>query len=183
MVRRLALITSRQQRLPVIHSIYLPSITTSNIRNASSTLGLRIRRALPQNSGLPDFAALAIPRTIKHEKAYTPSSFTPLAQERKTVLIIGSSIAGTVLALQPLTHPVLRSRYGPVVFDSSANLPNFQIPRDTIFSHSEGQTGAVKTLTKQAMWPNRQSELGSGLDGISQNTERISMYRQLFFGP
>ncbi|KAF4970743.1 hypothetical protein FZEAL_9977 [Fusarium zealandicum] len=37
----------------------------------------------------------------------------------RTVAIIGSAIAGPTLALQILTHPILRRRFTPLLFDSS----------------------------------------------------------------
>lgn len=39
---------------------------------------------------------------------------------RKTIAIIGSAIAGPTLALQILSHPVLRSAFRPVLFDQAA---------------------------------------------------------------
>ena len=184
MIRRLAglpslrLSPTRQQHFPIIQFKYLPSVPTGqivSIRKYAYTNG----RTLPQTSESP--ADLAIPRTMQ-DKLLT-SNFGHLVPERKTVLIIGGSIAGAVLALQLLTHPILRSKYRPIIFDSAATLPNLGSPNDTVSSHPEGQTGAAVALTKQAMWPLRQLGLGLELDEISQNTERISMYRQPFFGP
>lgn len=120
---------------------------------------------------------------MDRNKAYPDSISMPLAQERKTVLIIGSSIAGTVIALQILKHPALRSQYRPILFDSAFTLPNLGGPEDATSSHPAGQSGAAVALTKQAMWPLRQLELGPELDEISQNTECIAMYRRPFFGP
>ncbi|KAI4212344.1 MAG: hypothetical protein LQ351_004914 [Letrouitia transgressa] len=59
-------------------------------------------------------------------------------------------------------------------------MPNFNnaSSADTI-----GQSGAAVALTKQAMHPLRNLDLGPELEEISQNTELISIYRQPFFGP
>lgn len=38
---------------------------------------------------------------------------------RKTIAIIGAAIAGPTLALQILTHPLLRARYRPLLFDAA----------------------------------------------------------------
>lgn len=129
---------------------------------------------MSQSSGSHAFADMAAPQTMQ---AYTTLSSTTMEREKKTVLIIGSSIAGTVFALQLLTHPILRSKYRPIVFDSAATLPNLSHPKENVSFQPEGQTGAAVAVTKQAMWPLRQLELGPELDEISQNTERISMYR------
>jgi 2-polyprenyl-6-methoxyphenol hydroxylase-like FAD-dependent oxidoreductase len=39
--------------------------------------------------------------------------------ERKTIAIIGAAIAGPTLALQILSHPLLRARYRPLLFDAA----------------------------------------------------------------
>lgn len=126
-------------------------------------------------------SAVALPIT-QQNKYYADSSFIKPLDERKVVLIIGSSIAGTVFALQLLTHPLLRARYKPILFDSAATLPYLENPKNESFTHPVGQSGAAIALTKQAMYPLRQLELGPELDDISQNTQRLAMYRQPFFG-
>ena len=99
------------------------------------------------------------------------------------VLIIGSSIAGTVFALQLLTHPILRSRYRPILFDSACTLPGIIQSESLEFLHPDGQSGAAVAFSKQAMRPLKMLDLGSDLDEIVQNTERLCMYRQPLFGP
>lgn len=41
------------------------------------------------------------------------------ALERKTIGIIGAAIAGPTLALQILSHPLLRARFKPLLFDAA----------------------------------------------------------------
>ena len=108
---------------------------------------------------------------------------TPALPERKVVMIIGSSIAGTVFALQLLSHPVLRSKYRPIIFDSAKSLPSLNDPALSDTSHPEGQSGAAVALSRQAMRPLRDLNLGPELEGIAQNTEQLTMYRQPLFGP
>ncbi len=91
------------------------------------------------------------------------------------MLVIGNSIAGTVFSLQSLTHPTLRSKYKPVVFDGAATLPCLIGSGEDDLQHPEGQSGAAVALSKQAMQPLRQLELGPELDHIAQNTERLCM--------
>ena len=114
-----------------------------------------------------------------HQEAGSSAATT----EKTTVLICGSSIAGTVFALQLLTHPVLRSKYRPILFDSATSLPSLENQAATESSHPEGQSGAAVALSRQAMQPLRDLNLGPELDEISQNTEQLIMYRQPFFGP
>ena len=102
--------------------------------------------------------------------------------EKKIVLVIGSSIAGSVFALQLLTHPILRSIYRPILFDGAATIPGLGNSDIAPFDHPAGQSGAAVALSKQAMYPLRRLELGPGLDDICQNTERLSMYRQPWSG-
>ena len=103
--------------------------------------------------------------------------------QRLPVLIIGSAIAGTVFALQLQTHPTLRARYRPIIFDSAPTLPGLESYHNTLGSETTGQSGAAIALTRQAMYPLRQLELGPELEDIAQNTEHIAMFRQPFFGP
>lgn len=104
-------------------------------------------------------------------------------RERLPVLIVGSAIAGTVFALQLLNHPVLRARYRPIVFDSAPTLPGLRSSKDTLGSETTGQSGAAVALTKQAMWPLRQLQMGPELEEVCQNTEKLTMFRQPLFGP
>ena len=104
-------------------------------------------------------------------------------EDRLPVLIIGSAVAGTVFALQLLTHPTLRARYRPIIFDSAPTLPGLSSFQGALGSETTGQSGAAVALTKQAMWPLRQLQLGPELDEICQNTKELTMYRQPFFGP
>ncbi|KAL0941729.1 salicylate hydroxylase [Colletotrichum truncatum] len=48
-----------------------------------------------------------------------PSAYPMTAPVPKTIGIIGAAIAGPTFALHVLTHPVLRARYRPVLFDQS----------------------------------------------------------------
>ena len=116
------------------------------------------------------------------ELSIDPAAATPKIK-RQTVLIVGSSIAGTVFALQLMNHPILRARYRPILFDSAKALPHLAPLGETDLAHPEGQSGAAVALTKQAMWPLQQLNLGSELYEISQNTERLAMFRQPFLGP
>ena len=118
----------------------------------------------------------------RNESTTDPKAITPKTR-KQTVLIIGSSIAGTVFALQLLTHPILRAKYRPIVFDSAKSLPHLAPSAETDSAHPEGQSGAAVALTKQAMWPLQQLNLGRELYEVSQNTERLAMFRQPFFGP
>ncbi|KAG7009889.1 hypothetical protein G7Y79_00001g001610 [Physcia stellaris] len=104
-------------------------------------------------------------------------------EERKNVLIIGGAIAGTVFALQLLAHPTLRAKYRPIIFDSAPTLPGLESFKDTLGSETSGQSGAAVALTRQAMYPLRQLNLGPELENICQNTEQLSLFRQPFWGP
>lgn len=116
-------------------------------------------------------------------KSSLPAVTIDPREERKNVLIIGSAIAGTVFALQLLTHPTLRAKYRPIIFDSASTLPGLESFRDTLGSETTGQSGAAVALTRQAMYPLRQLNLGPELEDICQNTEQLSFFRQPFLGP
>ena len=105
------------------------------------------------------------------------------ASGEMVVLLIGSSIAGSVFALQLLTHPSLRSMCRPIMFDGAVDIPGLHDSDPNPASHPAGQSGAAVALTKQAMYLLRQMDLGPELEQICQNTEHLSMYRQPFFGP
>lgn len=104
-------------------------------------------------------------------------------QGKATVLIIGGAIAGPVFALHLLSHPVLRSKYRPIIFDRASSVPGMPNFNNASSADTIGQSGAAVALTKQAMHPLRNLDLGPELEEISQNTELISIYRQPFFGP
>ena len=124
------------------------------------------------------------PSGISNHSATPPiTEFTNPHEDKLPVLIIGSAVAGTVFALQLLTHPTLRARYRPIIFDSAPTLPGLESFKGALGSETTGQSGAAVALTKQAMWPLRQLQLGLELDEISQNTEELTMYRQPVFGP
>lgn len=112
-----------------------------------------------------------------------PAVIMDRSEERKNVLIIGGAIAGTVFALQLLTHPTLRAKYRPIIFDSAPTLPGLESFKDTLGSETSGQSGAAVVLTRQAMYPLRQLNLGPELEDICQNTEQLSLFRQPFSGP
>ncbi|KAL9607662.1 MAG: hypothetical protein Q9167_007442 [Letrouitia subvulpina] len=103
-------------------------------------------------------------------------------QSKATVLIIGGAIAGPVFALHLLSHPVLRSKYRPIIFDRASSVPGMPNFNDASLADTIGQSGAAIALTKQAMQPLKDLNLGPELEEISQNTELISIYRQPFFG-
>ena len=126
---------------------------------------------------------------VEHSGMLNHSAVPPITklvnehENKLPVLIIGSAVAGTVFALQLLTHPTLRARYCPIIFDSSPILPGLESFKGALGSETTGQSGAAVALTKQAMWPLRQLQLGSELDDICQNTEELTMYRQPVLGP
>lgn len=179
------LVRPRQQRFDLLYLKKTLYFSTLIAREAEISLPWSRKSDRYQGFGLRQFIHTAAPTTMpmQQNEAYTTPSITDLESEKKSVCIIGGSIAGTVLALQLLSHPTLRAKFHPVVFDGAATLPNLGNPEDAISLHPEGQTGAAVALTKQAMWPLRQLNLGLELDEISLNAERLAMYRQPFFGP
>ena len=121
--------------------------------------------------------------TIEDSESSLPAATMYQSEERENVLIIGGAIAGTVFALQLLTHPTLRAKYRPMIFDSAPTLPGLESFKETLGSETTGQSGAAVALTRQAMYPLRQLNLGPELEDICQNTEQLSLFRQPFSGP
>ena len=119
---------------------------------------------------------------LQHQSSYLHNIAKMEEHERATVIIIGGAIAGTVFALQLLSHPTLRSKYRPIIFDSAPNLPGLRISNNVISSDSVGQSGAAVALTKQAIRLLQHLELGSELEAIAQDTEVIEIYRQPLLG-
>lgn len=177
--------TIRQQPLSTIYSSVLhhPIIGCQKRAFGRVRLGSRIsdRRISMANADAQNCS--------HHSDMLNHSAMPPMAksmnqhEDKVPVLIIGSAVAGTVFALQILTHPTLRARYRPIIFDSAPTLPGLKSFKGALGSETTGQSGAAVALTKQAMWPLRQLQLGPELDEICQNTEELTMYRQPVFGP
>ncbi|KAJ3523249.1 hypothetical protein NM208_g12523 [Fusarium decemcellulare] len=70
----------------------------------------------------------------------------------KTVAIIGSAIAGPTLALQILSHPILRRTFTPILFDSSPS------PSET-----NSRAGATVGLFANGLYPLRRLGLESSI--------------------
>ncbi|KAN0096747.1 FAD/NAD(P)-binding domain containing protein [Hyaloscypha variabilis] len=89
----------------------------------------------------------------------------PPPHPKTTIPIIGAGIAGPLFALHLLSHPVLRERYHPIIYE---RLPE-----------NDGKSGAAVALTSNALFPLYELGLKSELDGISCETQRIRIWRAL----
>lgn len=145
--------------------------------------GRRIKRG-SEKQPLSNYPSTSLLSSVIQRRG-TSLSYSVWSQDHRkvTVLIIGGAIAGPIFALHLLSHPVLRSKYRPVIFDRASSVPGMPKSNDTSSVDTIGQSGAAVALTKQAMHPLRDLNLGPELEEISQNTELISIYRQPFFGP
>ena len=105
------------------------------------------------------------------------SQLVPTSKGKHTIAIIGASIAGSTFALQILRHPILSSKYHPVLFDSANHLPGL-----SEYSSHEGQvSGAAFALTIQALYP-LYNILGDELKEIAHDNAQVKIWRQPLFG-
>jgi FAD-dependent urate hydroxylase len=87
----------------------------------------------------------------------------PTPQKQKTTIaILGAGIAGPVLALQILSHPLLSKLYTPILFDRQP---------------APSTSGAAVALTSNALFPLYSLGLKDALNEISCETERIKIWR------
>jgi 2-polyprenyl-6-methoxyphenol hydroxylase-like FAD-dependent oxidoreductase len=99
---------------------------------------------------------------------------------QRTIAIIGAGIAGPVFALTILSHPLLRQKYNPVIYE---RLPN-PAPTSSNLTSGSGSVnrdgyrgGAAVALTSNALYPLYSLGLQSSLNAISCETERIQIWR------
>lgn len=81
---------------------------------------------------------------------------------KTTIAIIGAGIAGPVLALQILSHPLLTQLYTPIIYDRSP---------------APSSSGAAVALTSNALFPLYSLLSKEAVDAISCETERIQIWR------
>ena len=174
----------RQPLLSTIHSSVLhhPIVGYQKRAFGQGQIGSRISGRKVSMANMDAQDCLDHSGSPNHSATPPTTKFMNPPEDKLPVLIIGSAVAGTVFALQLLTHPTLRARYRPIIFDSAPTLPGLESFEGALGSETTGQSGAAVALTKQAMWPLRQLQLGPELDEISQNTEELTMYRQPVFG-
>ena len=105
-----------------------------------------------------------------------PSSLINSAVEHATrplrVGIIGAAIAGPVLAIQLLSHPILRARYIPVLYDRS---PDPLDPSDHDTQRQSG--GAAIALFGNGLYPLKQLRLLDAVKAASTQTSNTCFWR------
>ncbi|KAJ5090658.1 FAD/NAD(P)-binding domain-containing protein [Penicillium argentinense] len=103
-----------------------------------------------------------------------------------TIAIIGGGVAGPVLALTILSHPVLKERYKPVIYErlprpKPSTFPDSKIhgENNTTDTHSTATyaAGAAVALTSNALYPLYALGLRDSLDFISSESTRIKIWR------
>ncbi|KAH6695203.1 hypothetical protein F5X68DRAFT_227196 [Plectosphaerella plurivora] len=91
------------------------------------------------------------------------------APKRKTIAIIGAAIAGPTLALQILSHPLLRARYRPLLFDAAPS-PGTDPSRRL-------RAGASVCLFASGLFPLRRLGLDAAIRARGFECEDISVWQ------
>lgn len=94
---------------------------------------------------------------------------------RAVIGIIGAAISGPVLALQILSHPVLRQRFRPILFDQISR------PNLSVVGSESGKivhtAGAAVGLFPNGLFPLYELGLKDSLHAISCDMQRLSIWR------
>jgi 2-polyprenyl-6-methoxyphenol hydroxylase-like FAD-dependent oxidoreductase len=93
----------------------------------------------------------------------------------KIVGIIGSAIAGPTLGLQLLSHPILASRFKPIIFDKSAALPSSS--SDKGHGPILPSAGAAVALFSNGLFPLYNLNLRASLDVASSEMSCLTIWR------
>ena len=110
------------------------------------------------------------------EVRFTPedSLCSFMAAPQRTIGIIGAAISGPVFALQILSHPILRKRFKPIVFEQLG-------PPETVGTSSRGKlvhtAGAAVGLFPNGLFPLYELGLREDLHSISSEFSHLSIWR------
>lgn len=97
-----------------------------------------------------------------------------MATPQRIIGIVGAAVSGPVFAVQILSHPILRKNFKPIIFEQLG-------PPQTLDIHSHGSVihtaGAAVGIFQNGLFPLYELGLRDELDAISNENNRLSIYR------
>ena len=104
-----------------------------------------------------------------------------MSAPRKTIGIVGGAVSGSVFALHILSHPLLRQRYKPVIYEQLA--PPASVENNTSATQAQATppilhtAGASLGIFPNGLFPLFELGLREALEAISSQMEELQVWR------